>query len=255
MDESDMDSEQPVILEGIVSVQAALQASSRPIHTILIQQGKHSRAISSLERAAAAQGIVVQRVDESVIAGYVTGHSHGGVMALAGERRFVGLADLIADVPCPFVALLDGIEDPFNLGASVRALYAAGAHGLVTRPRSWTSAAGVVARSSGGASERIPTAVAETVQDAALFFKSQGLAIACAAKNNSVSIYQADLTIPLFLVIGGEKRGITRAFEDQADLRLQIPYGRPFTPSLGTTSAVAVLAFEVMHQRAALSQR
>ena len=76
-----------------------------------------------------------------------------------------------------------------------------------------------------------------------------GLTVACAAKNRAVSIYQTDLAIPLFVVIGGEKRGITRSFADRADLRLEIPYGRRFPRSLGTASAVAVLAFEVMRQR------
>jgi 23S rRNA (guanosine2251-2'-O)-methyltransferase len=131
----------------------------------------------------------------------------------------------------------------------VRALYAAGADGLVVRPRNWMSAAGVVARSSAGATEWIPTAVAETVFDAADVARAHGLTIACAAKDRAVSIYETDLAIPVFCVIGGEKRGITRSFADRADVRLKIPYGRHFPRSLGTASAVAVLAFEAMRQR------
>ena len=120
------------------------------------------------------------------------------------------------------------MEDPFNFGASVRALYAAGADGLVLRPRNWLSAAGTVARASAGASELIPTALAETATEAAAFFRAQGLAVACATEERgSVSIYDADLTVPLFLLLGGEKRGVTRSFLDQADLKLRIPYGRP----------------------------
>ncbi len=111
------------------------------------------------------------------------------------------------------------------------------------------SAAGIVARSSAGASELIPTAVAQTTLDAAAFLREHGLTVACAIKADAVSIYEADLTIPLFLVIGGEKRGSTRSFVDQADLRLQIPYQRDFRRSLGTSSAVSVVAFEVMRQR------
>jgi len=73
--------------------------------------------------------------------------------------------------------------------------------------------------------------------------------VAVAARDNAISIYDADLTVPLLLVIGGEKRGITRSFEDQADLRLAIPYGSAFDQSLGTAPATAVLAFEVLRQR------
>ncbi|HYO89156.1 MAG TPA: TrmH family RNA methyltransferase, partial [Candidatus Limnocylindrales bacterium] len=140
-------------------------------------------------------------------------------------------------------------EDPFNFGQAVRALYAAGATGLVVRPRNWMSAAAVVARSSAGASERIPTAVAETAQDAADAFRAHGLLIAVTDITRAVTIYEADLTVPLFLLVGGEKRGVTRAFADAADLRLTIPHGRDFWMSLGTAEATAVLAFEVMRQR------
>jgi 23S rRNA (guanosine2251-2'-O)-methyltransferase len=145
--------------------------------------------------------------------------------------------------------MLDGVEDPFNFGQAVRAFYAAGADGLVLRSRNWMSAAGVVARSSGGASELMPTAIVETTQDAADFFRARGLRIAVAAKEQAKSIYEADLSGALFLVIGGEKRGVTRSFADAADVRLSIPYGRRFAHSLGTTAAAAVLAFEIMRQR------
>ena len=142
------------------------------------------------------------------------------------------------------------MEDPFNFGASVRALYAAGADGLVLRPRNWLSAAGTVARASAGASELIPTALAETAAEAAAFFRARGLQVACATdERGSVSLYDADLTVPLFLLLGGEKRGITRSFLDQADLKLRIPYGRAMPHSLGTASATAVIAFEIMRQR------
>ncbi|MBN1580481.1 MAG: RNA methyltransferase [Anaerolineae bacterium] len=244
-----IDRENRVILEGIVSVQAALQARSRDIETVYVQRSKRSRSLSVLLRLAEASFVPVERVDEAAISERVSGKSHGGVIAVAGPRHYVSLSDLLAGVDRPFIAMLDGIEDPFNFGTAVRALYAAGAHGLVLRPRNWMSAAGVVARSSAGASELIPTAVADDVFDAAVFFKSRGLSIVCTTKEKSTSLYDVDLTIPIFLLIGGEKRGITRSFLDQADLRLEIPYGRPFPRSLGTASAVAVLAFEVMRQR------
>jgi 23S rRNA (guanosine2251-2'-O)-methyltransferase len=92
-------------------------------------------------------------------------------------------------------------------------------------------------------------AVAETAVAAADFFRKRGLVVACTAVTNSQSIYEADLTVPLFLLIGGEKRGITRSFLEQADLRLQIPYGRQFNRSLGAAASAAILGFEIMRQR------
>ena len=239
------------ILEGIVSVQAALESGSRPVHTLYVRRGKQDRALAQVKRLAREQGVPIEQVEAEVIDARASGKTHGGVVASVGPRRFVQLDDLLRASAAPFVVMLDGIEDPFNFGAAVRALYAAGADGLVVRPRNWMSAAGIVARSSAGATEWMPTAVAATVSDAADVARAHGLTIACAAKDRAVSIHETDLAFPLFCVVGGEKRGITRSFADRADVRLKIPYGRHFPRSLGTASAVAVLAFEVMRQRTA----
>ncbi len=240
-------------LEGIISVTAAVASSSRPVHAVYIRQDarqRHDRKLALLVDTAVAAEVPVQWVDEAFISQHASGASHGGVLARVGPRRFVRCDDLLAGTAVPFVAMLDGIEDPFNFGQAVRALHAAGANGLVLRPRNWLSAAGTVARASAGASEWLPTAVAETAEEAATFFRQQGLTIACASHNEAASIYEADLTRPLFLLIGGEKRGITRSFLRQADLRLQIPYGRDnFQQSLGTAAATAVISFEIMRQR------
>lgn len=241
--------ETQTILEGRISIEAALRAQSRPLHTILIQADKRSRGLHQLERLATAAGVPVQRVSASEIAEYASGQTHGGAVALAGDRRFTPLSELAVEQPSPFLAMLDGIEDPFNFGYAVRALYAAGVDGLVLRPRNWMTAASTVARASAGASEWIPTAVAETAEEAAAAMRRRGITVACTAQQSSISLYEADLTQPLFLVIGGEKRGITRSFLDQADLLVHIPYGQRFAQSLGAAAATAVLAFEAMRQR------
>jgi tRNA G18 (ribose-2'-O)-methylase SpoU len=95
----------------------------------------------------------------------------------------------------------------------------------------------------------MPTAVFETALEAAEFFRGCGLQIACTARESAVSLYEADLTQPMFLLIGGEKRGITRSFLDQADVKLKIPYGRSFAQSLGAAASTAVIAFEMFRQR------
>jgi 23S rRNA (guanosine2251-2'-O)-methyltransferase len=239
-------------LEGIVSVEAAVRGQNREIRTIYVRRGRRNRRdhrLRSLLKKAQAAGIAVERVTADFIAEHAEGKSHGGILAQAGPRRFVSLSDLIAGGARPFIVMLDGIEDPFNFGQAVRTLYAAGADGLVVRPRNWLSATAVVARASAGATELIPMAVAETALDAAQFYREQGLTVACTAVHSSQSIYDANLNIPLFLLIGGEKRGITRSFLEQADLRLQIPYGRPFNRSLGAAASAAILGFEIMRQR------
>lgn len=241
-------------VEGIISATAVLQAGNRPMFGLYIYQrpsAKYDPTLAQLLRLAKAQQIPIESVDEAFLTQHSQGKSHGGLLARVGARRLSTLADLIQDKTRPFIVMLDGIEDPFNFGQAIRALYAAGADGLVVRPRNWLTAVSTVTRSSAGASEWMPTAVANTAEEAAAFFRQHGLAVACTSREKATSLYQTDLTQPLFLLLGGEKRGITRAFLQQADLRLAIPYGRePFAASLGTVAATAVVAFERLRQTA-----
>ncbi|MBL8133594.1 MAG: RNA methyltransferase [Anaerolineae bacterium] len=239
-----------VLLEGGIAILAALENASRPITRVSIESRvRFERDAARIRRLAADAGIPVEIVDAEKIAALAQGKTHGGLIALAGERRTLPLEALAAGIDSPFVAMLDGIEDPYNFGQAIRALYAAGAHGLVLRPRSWMTAAGVVARASAGASERMPTALAETVEGAAGVLRGRGMQIVVAAKERAVPLYETDLTGGFFLVIGGEKRGITRSFAEGADLRLSIPYGREYPHSLGTVAATAAIAFEALRQR------
>ena len=244
-------------LEGVISIEAALEANSREIGVIYMNKNrfaskrrrKRDLPLHRLKKQAEDATISVNLVDGAFIAERTSGQSHGGAIAQVGGRRFIEMGALIEGVKRPFIVMLDGIEDPFNFGQSVRALYAAGVHGVVVRPRNWTSAASVVARASAGASERMPMAVVETAEAAAEFYRERGLAVACTALDGATSIYDANLLQPLFLLLGGEKRGITRSFLNQAELRLAIPYKRPFNHSLGTVASTSAIAFEWLRQR------
>jgi 23S rRNA (guanosine2251-2'-O)-methyltransferase len=244
-------SEEQTILEGHLSVAAALVGRSRAVHAIYIRQDRTDQETARLQRLARGSGVPLQRLPPERIEELASGGTHGGVIAVVGPRRFQEVEALLPRDPgkAPFLAMLDGVEDPFNFGQCIRALYAAGADGLIIPPRNWMTAAAVVGRASAGTSELMPTAVA-TAAEAAELLRAHGLLVACSASHSgAVNLFQADLRRPLFLVIGGERRGVTRSFLDQADLILRIPYGRQLDISLGTTAATAVLAFEVMRQR------
>ena len=238
-------------LEGKISVAAALRSPYRTVNRVLLRADRQDRTMRWLQHRAREANVPVIQVDAAEIDAITHGNSHGGIAAEAGQRQFVHMKELLPRGSGPaFVVMLDGIEDPFNFGQALRALYAMGAHGVALRPRNWMSAAATVARASAGASELMPMAVAATVAEAAHFYREQGLTVACAQKENAIPMDEADLTAPLFLLIGGEKRGVTRSFVKQADLSLQVPYERcDYAPSLGTTAAAAALAYEVMRQR------
>jgi len=241
----------PSTLEGFLSILAAIEAQSRPIEQVLIHDKKrYDKRLAYLRHTAERADITVDYVPQERIEDLTDGNTHGGVVAIVGGRRFVALSDLIPDDKPAFIAMLDGIEDPFNFGYAIRALYAAGVDGVVVRPRNWTTAASVVGRSSAGAAERIPMAMADTAIEAAEYYRQHHLMIATTAKSDeSQALFQSDLTQALFILIGGERRGVTRSFMDQADVLLEIPYGRDFDQSLGTVSAVSTIAFEVLRQR------
>lgn len=238
------------LLEGRLSIEAALDSGSREVRQLLIDRDKrYDWRLSRLARRADVAGVALSWRPREEIDNMAQGKTHGGILAVVGDRRYDTLESLLPTNEAAFIVMLDGVEDPYNFGGAIRATYAAGAHGLVVPPREWNHAAAIVGRASAGACERIPMAIANNAANAADFYRARGLAIAQTANSpDATSMYEADLTQPLFLLLGGERRGLTRSLHD-ADIKLRIPYGRDFSESLGTVGAAAVCAFEVLRQR------
>ncbi len=243
------------IFEGMTSISALLSAraegtNARPIYEVRFDSAKRkskSREYCFLQRKAEEIGFALHLVESEEITEIAIGNTHGGIIALCGDRLFPALTSpdqLVAD---GFYVLLEGIEDPYNFGYALRSLYAAGIDGVILTPRNWMSAAGVVARASAGASELLPMMIAEP-ETGADVARSAGYKLICADKENSVSMYEADLSRPLLLVIGGEKRGISRAVLGRADQIVRIDYARPFRAALSAASAATILGYEVMRQ-------
>jgi 23S rRNA (guanosine2251-2'-O)-methyltransferase len=180
------------ILEGHISIEAVLRSQSRVVHSILVEDEKQTRGIAQVSRIARSVGISLQRVSKKEIDEQAAGQSRGGIIAHVGPRRFAYLDELVQnskiDGQIPLFVMLDGIEDPFNFGHATRALYAAGVDGLIVRPRNWMSAAGTVARASAGASEYMPTAVAESVEAATEALRGHGFTVACTDTRQAMSI-------------------------------------------------------------------
>ena len=238
-----------IILEGQIAVSAALRGGVRDVRRVLVRDGRNRGKLRHFLRDVRSAEMLAEFVSAAEIDALATGHSHGGIIAVASPRRFTTLDALLPADRAASIIMLDGVEDPYNLGQAIRAFYAAGVDGLVLRPREWHSAESTIVRASAGASELLPIAEAESAEEAADFFRARGLQIACAAKQNAISLYEADLRQPHFLLIGGARRGITRSFLRSADLVLEIPYARPFPHSLGTTASAAMFASEIMRQR------
>ena len=143
--------------------------------------------------------------------------------------------------------MIEGIEDPYNFGYALRSLYAMGCNGIILSERNWMSAAGVVARSSAGASEQL-LMYRSNASAAANYFKQRGFSIVCADERTDNILGKCDLKLPLLLIIGGEKRGISKSVLDTADVLVKIDYGREFQASLSAASAAAMFAYEIKRQ-------
>jgi 23S rRNA (guanosine2251-2'-O)-methyltransferase len=239
------------LMEGMSSISAVIKAieavkTDRRILTVFIDSAKKSskrREISFLSRKSKELGFSIEFCDEATISELTVGNSHGGIIAFCSERTIPALSKE-AIKPDGVYYLLEGVEDPYNFGYAVRSIYAAGGDGIILTPRNWMGVAGVVARSSAGSSELIDMYIAEP-EDATEIFKELGYKVICAGIRDSVSLFDTDLSYPLFVVLGGEKRGISRAVLDKADEIVRIDYGNEFNGSLSTAAASAVFAFEI----------
>ena len=242
-------SDDTVTLLGALSVEAALVAGRREVTRIVADEAMDYRRVESVRRVAKRMGLSIEKQPRATLDALAGTDKHGGVIATAGPRVFQALDELPGD----WWAMLDGVEDPFNFAHAVRALWAAGCGGLIVRPRNWSvgDAAATVVRASAGATELMPTALAETPVDAIEYAGNRGMrTVAAATGEGSIAVYDADLTVSTLFLIGGERRGLPRMALDMADQLVQVPYGRDYDPALGTVAATSAIAFETLRQRA-----
>ena len=246
------------LFEGMTSIRALFEArGSAVVHNnrkilrlyfSIESERKISKELGWLRHRAEEEDFPIIPLPYEEIAKMATGNTHGGILAECTERTIPALESAGTSLlKTGFYAILEGIEDPYNFGYALRSLYAAGVDGVILPERNWMSAAGVVARASAGASELLPLYTA-TSAEAVAIFKALGYCIACADTRTDLLLPDADLKKPIFLIVGGEKRGISRTLLDACDIAVKIPYARPFSASLSAASATTMLAYEIMRQ-------
>ena len=236
--------------EGTLSVLTVLKEESRTVEKVFYDKNKKLSGDRRAERIASickARSIPFERCDSGFIEENTTSSTHGGMIALVGERRLVELKSLF-EKNDGFLFLFDGVEDPYNFAYSVRSMYAAGADGMILSPRNWMSAAGVCIRGSAGTTEMLDCAVYSEKEELISLAKESGYRIVCADENTETLHTDPVLQKPLLLIVGGEKRGISREFLDSADALVKIDYARDFKMSLTASAAASILAFEVASQ-------
>lgn len=244
-----------VIFEGMTSIRAILRgidagSNDRRIIKILFDISKIkkiSKEVGYLRAVSEKYGYEVIEGSSAELEELTLGNTHGGIIAITETRTLPYLQENSPILPCGFYVMIEGIEDPYNFGYSLRSLYAMGCSGVILTERNWMSAAGVVARSSAGSSELFEM-YRSNPADCIEIFKKKGYKIVCADENTENILGKCELKLPLLLIVGGEKRGISRSVIDSADILVKIDYAREFRASLSAASATTMFAYEIARQ-------
>ncbi|MDY2669932.1 MAG: 23S rRNA (guanosine(2251)-2'-O)-methyltransferase RlmB [Anaerovoracaceae bacterium] len=237
------------LLTGRNPVIEALK-SGRGIDRILIAKGAEGSVVKIAGMASDA-GVQVQYVQRSVIDRIAAGLPHQGVAAFVSDYEYSDV-DEILELAAekgqdPFIVILDGIEDPHNLGAVIRTADASGAHGVIIQKRRAVSITPVVEKSAAGAAEYVKVARVANIAQTIDQLKKAGVWTAAVDMDGS-DYWQADLSGPIAVVIGSEGRGISRLVKEKCDFTVSMPM-LGHVNSLNASNAAALVMYEIVRQR------
>jgi 23S rRNA (guanosine2251-2'-O)-methyltransferase len=240
------------IIEGRNPVIEALRAG-RPISRILIDRNAQLHgAAAQILQSAKSRGVPVELVDkQSIDRQSVTGSSQG-VIAFAAAKDYVSLDDLFRisqekREPALYL-VLDGIEDPHNLGAILRTAEATGVHGVVIRERRAVGLTPAAVKASAGAVEYIPVAMVINISQAIIELKKNNVWVTGIDMAGDQGYSQVDFNLPAAIVIGGEGKGLSELARKRCDSIASIPM-RGKVSSLNASVAAAVVMYEALRQR------
>ena len=237
-------------IEGRNAVMEAFR-SGKTIDRLLVLDGSKEGAMLTVLKEAKKHNTVVSFVKKERLDQISTTGKHQGVIAYAAAYEYAEVEDILAIArdkgEAPFLVLLDGIEDPHNLGAIIRTANLAGAHGVIIPKRRAVGLTATVAKTSAGALNYTPVAkvtnLVQTMED----LKKEGLWFVCADMDGEV-MYRQNLTGPIGLVIGNEGEGVSRLVKEKCDFVTSIPMAGDID-SLNASVAAGVLMYEIVRQR------
>lgn len=246
--------EQTIWISGVNAVSEAIRSGNVQIFEIVV--GRSDARIEELKARAAARSIPVRREDREAMTRRLGHPHHQGIAVLAARFPTLDLESLLERPLAERepLLILDSIQDPQNLGALIRSGCFLGARGVVLpRDRAAQVTETVVKIAAGGASH-VPVVQATNLVRAMEALKASGLWIAGLDVQGAVSIHDADLTVPLALVVGNEQKGLRPLVRRECDLLVCIPARGPIN-SLNAATAGAVALAEMQRQRSDKSRR
>ena len=227
--------------------------SGKTIDKLFVLDGCQDGPVKTITREARKQHTIISYVSKDRLDQLSETHHHQGVIAIAAAYDYATVDDILAKArekgEAPFVFLLDGIEDPHNLGAIIRTANLAGAHGVIIPKHRAVGLTATVARTSAGALNFTPVAKVTNLGATMDELKKEGLWFVCADMKGEI-MYRQNLTGPIGLVIGNEGEGVSRLVREKCDFTASIPM-KGDIDSLNASVAAGVLAYEIVRQRMA----
>ncbi|MBI1873502.1 MAG: 23S rRNA (guanosine(2251)-2'-O)-methyltransferase RlmB [Acidobacteria bacterium] len=234
-----------MIIYGINPVLEALRAG----RAVSVRAAtRHGPRVSEILRLAHDRRVEVRHVDQSELDRLTRGSPHQGVIAELQPTRDLSVGELIHASPDPLIVVLDGIEDPHNVGAILRSADAAGATGVVRQSRRAAPLTGAAAKASAGALSHVRIATAVNVARAIEELKAGGVWTVGLDQQASQSWYEIDLRLPTAIVLGAEGTGLRRLVRERCDLLASIPMQGQIE-SLNVSVAAGIVLFEAVRQR------
>ncbi len=239
-------------IEGRNAVLEAFRAG-KTIDRLFVLEGCHEGPVSSIVREAKKASSVISYVPRERLDNMSKTGKHQGVIAYAAAYEYADIGQIMEAAEKkgepPFVFILDGIEDPHNLGAIIRTANVSGAHGVIIPKRRAAGLTSTVAKTSAGALNYTPVAKVNNISAAIEELKKEGMWFVCGDMEGT-SMYELDLKGPIGLVIGNEGEGVSRLVREKCDYRAAIPMKGNIS-SLNASVAAGILAYEIVRQRMA----
>jgi 23S rRNA (guanosine2251-2'-O)-methyltransferase len=241
-------------LTGIHAVREALEAG-QTFDRIVIARGRQDTRVEEIVQLARARNIAVRFEDRGQLDRLAESTDHQGIIGLIAARTAATIEDILAAANAGagrgekgLIVLLDGVEDPHNLGAIIRTALAAGAHGVVIPERRAAGLTDTVARASAGALAHVPVAKVTNLARTMGELKEAGYWLIGLDERADRSYTQADFTSPVGIVLGGEGKGLHELTRKRCDFVVSLPTSGP-VKSLNVSVAAGVVLFEALRQR------
>lgn len=240
------------LIDGVNAIREALKAGRR-IYKITMTGGKNKEGVKEILALARQKNVLVEETDQTTIDRLVHG-PHQGIVAEAEPFRYCEIEDILLaaekkEEP-PLILILDGIEDPQNLGAIIRTAECLGAHGVILSKHGACEITSAVGRASAGAVEHMRVVRAGNLVQSMKSLKQKGVWIVGAEADGDTSLVDFRFPEPVALVIGGEGKGIRHLVRENCDFVIRIPMkGR--VNSLNASVSGALILYEAVRQREA----